>query len=403
MRDVVGWIKQRIKGALATLFFRYAPRFRAVNLHPFGVNLIGYAHAEMGLGEALRNTAQALKFVGIPFLVRRLNISLLNRQENQSLQRFVAPHCSYGINCIGINPDLLYRLPLWLSYEEWGKRYNVAYWFWELPNFPEPWRYACHLVDEVWVNTEFVANAVRQVHGCVHKIPFAIEFDTPNARFNRQYFGLPDTGFIFLFSYDFNSSSARKNPKAVIEAFSCAFPDRNTRIRLVVKTINGEQNPEALKCLKASLDDDPRIFFVEGYLTTEEMRGLLNTADAYVSLHRSEGLGLGMAESMYLGKPVIGTAYSGNMEFMNIENACLVKFRLIPVAAGDYPYHSGQVWAEPDITEAAAWMLRLADEPELCVEIGHHAAAYMRKFHSREVMGQAIRTRITEISNSFAR
>lgn len=397
-------VKAWLKWFASDLFYRWVPRRlpSSSTVCP-GVNLIGFAHAEMGLGEALRNTAWALDYAHIPFIVRKLNISLLNRQENRSLQHLVGSKCRYEINCIGINPDLLYRLPFWISYTEWGGRYNVGYWFWELPNFPQAWRYACHLVDEVWVNTDFVANAVRQAHKKVHKIPFAIDFDTPDAVFNRQYFQLPEKGFIFLFSYDFNSSFARKNPQAVIEAFRMAFPDTSAEVCLVVKSINGEQNQKALADLKALLCNDARINFVDEYLSTEEMRGLLNTADVYVSLHRSEGLGLGMAESMYLGKPVIGTAYSGNMEFMNSENSCLVPFKLIPVKAGEYPFHKGQQWADPDISAAAAWMIRLESEPDLIQAIGQRASAYMRQHHARDVMGRAIQARVAEIDSGFGK
>ncbi len=392
-------LKAWLKWSLSDLFFRWVPRRPLANsaFRP-GVNLIGYAHAEMGLGEALRNTALALDDVQIPFLVRKLDVPLLNRQQNQSLDSYVVDYCSYAINLIGINPDLLYRMPLWLEYGEWAQRYNIGYWFWELANFPKQWRYASHIVDEVWVNTDFVAKAVSQSVSKVFKIPFAVAFELPEARFNRQYFKLQKNGFIFLFSYDFNSSAARKNPQAVLEAFRQAFPDQTTPVCLVVKSMNGEQNPEALAELKASLIDDPRITFVDHYLTTDEMRGLLNTADAYVSLHRAEGLGLGMAESMYLGKPVIATAYSGNMEFMNAENACLVPYDLIPVAPGEYPYHGGQRWADPDTRAAAGWMERLLREPGLCAEIGSRAAAYMRLHHARDIMGRAIQDRIEAIN-----
>ena len=396
-------LKAWLKWTLSDWFYKCAPR-----RHPKkadgsgGVNLIGYAHAEMGLGEALRNTALALEDAQIPFLVRKLDVQLLNRQENRSLDAYVRDYCAYRINMIGVNPDLLYRIPGWLGYDEWAKRYNIGYWFWELANFPEEWRYAEHLVEEVWVNTDFVAKAVAPRFPKVVKIPFAVGFEDPSPHYNRRYFGLPESGFLFLFSYDFNSSSARKNPRAVIDAFKLAFPDRSTPVSLVVKSINGEQNPEALGWLKASLCDDPRIAFVDDYLSTDDMRGLLNTADAYMSLHRSEGLGLGMAESMYLGKPVIATAYSGNMEFMNAENACLVPYELIPVAAGEYPYHRGQWWAKPDISAAAAWMVRLVHDPDLRRDISNRAAADMRQYHSREVMGQAIRARIAEIDNYLA-
>lgn len=390
--------KEWLKWSLFSIIYRLALRERSPqNQHGDGVNLIGYAHAEMGLGEALRNTALALEYAHIPFLVRKLDVPLLNRQENLSMQQFMADHCKYGINCIGINPDLLYRLPKWLPYNEWGRRYNVGYWFWELANFPKAWRYACHLVDEVWVNTEFVANAVRQVHGRVYKIPFAIEFDAPDSRFNRQYFKLPASGFLFLFSYDFNSSAVRKNPDAVIEAFCRAFPETSSDVCLVVKSINGEQNSSALSRLKSSFSKDSRIIWVDGYLSTDEMRGLLNIADAYVSLHRSEGLGLGMAESMYLGKPVIATDYSGNTEFMCEDNSCLVPCTMVPVRAFEYPHHENQVWASPDIAAAAAWMQRLVDEPGLADSIGDLAKKYMRDHHSRAAMSQAIRDRVAEI------
>lgn len=387
--------KSWFKWVLVDWLYRWVPRqpAKSITLQP-GVNLIGYAHAEMGLGEALRNTALALQCAQTPFLVRKLQVPLLNRQDNQSMRPFVADYCRYGINCIGINPDLLYYLPRWISSEEWRCRYNVGYWFWELENFPKEWRYAKHLVDEVWVNTEFVANSVRQVHRRVFKIPFAVAFDMPAGSLNRAHFGLPESSFVFLLSYDFNSSAVRKNPNAVIEAFRAAFPDRSADVRLVVKSINGEMNPEALNRVKTSLCDDPRIVWVDAYLSTEEMRGLLNTADAYVSLHRAEGLGLGMAESMYLGKPVIATAYSGNTEFMNSENACMVPYTLVPVKPGEYPYHFCQVWADPDIEVAAEWMQSLSRNSELCARIGKSAAAYMRSHHSMDRMAQTLSDRL---------
>jgi glycosyltransferase involved in cell wall biosynthesis len=398
MKVCLSSLKTWLKWSLSDLFYRWVPRYGADESARYpGVNLVGYAHAEMGLGEALRNTAKALDDVGIPFLVRKLVVPLLNRQENHSLDPHVANYCTYAVNVIGVNPDLMYRMPLWVGYSEWARRYNVGYWFWELANFPKAWRYARYMVDEVWVNTDFVAKSVRQVHNRVYKIPFAVDFETPDAQFNRDYFMLPKTGFVFLFSYDFNSSAARKNPQAVLDAFKRAFPDKSLAVCLVVKSMNGEQNPAALEALKADLYDDPRIVFVDDYLSTIEMRGLLNCADAYVSLHRAEGLGLGMAESMYLGKPVIGTAYSGNMEFMNAENACLVPYTLIPVAAGAYPYHTDQLWAEPDIEAATSWMLRLVLDSDFRAAIGQKAAAYMRRHHSLDIMGRAIQERVTEI------
>lgn len=391
-------LKELVRDALASIFFSIAPRFK-IGLHsmPFGVNLVGYAHAEMGLGEVLRTSAAALKWARIPYAVRRLNIPLLNRQENFSLSADLAETCDYPVNCIGINPDLLLWLPKWLNYNEWGCRYNIGYWFWELANFPRQWRYACKMVDEVWANTDFIVNAVKQSHPNVWKIPFAVEFGQPDTRFDRSYFNLPNVGFLFLFSYDFNSSSVRKNPEAVVRAFKKAFPDTNEPVYLVVKSINGFRQPERMAEVKASLMDDPRIIWIDHYLSTEEMRGLLNTADCYVSLHRAEGLGLGLAESMYLGKPVIATAYSGNLEFMNEMNSLLVPYQLVGVKPDEYHFGVGQQWADPDVGYAADCMRNVFDEPKLRAEIGANAQAHMKQYHSLQVVSQAVAARLATI------
>lgn len=395
-------LKAWLKWSLSDLFFRWVPK-RPVDqsaIRP-GVNLVGYAHAEMGLGEALRNTALALEDVQMPFLVRKLDVPLLNRQQNRALDSYVVDYCTYAVNLIGINPDLMYRMPLWLGYGEWACRYNIGYWFWELANFPAQWRYACHMVDEVWVNTDFVANAVRQAHPRVYKIPFAVSFDEPAALYDRRYFGLPEAGTHFLFSYDLNSSTARKNPGDVIRAFHQAFPMGDEPVVLVVKLINGEQSPAALSALKTSLKKDARICLIDRYLTTDEMRGLLKTADCYVSLHRAEGLGLGMAESMFLGKPVIATAYSGNMEFMNADNALLVPYSLVPVAEGEYPFATGQQWAAPDVSAAATFMRRVVAEPNEMLRIGDAACLYMHTHHSIDVMSQAIAKRLEALDQQL--
>ena len=134
-------------------------------------------------------------------------------------------------------------------------------------------------------------------------------------------------------------------------------------VGLVIKSTNGRHEPERMRALKDLINGDERIIIKDGYLTRDQMYGLENVVDAFVSLHRSEGLGLGLAESMYLGKPVIGTAYSGNLEFMNHENSCLVDYELIAVRKGDYLYDDERFrWADPDIDHAAHYMSRLVDD-----------------------------------------
>jgi glycosyltransferase involved in cell wall biosynthesis len=100
---------------------------------------------------------------------------------------------------------------------------------------------------------------------------------------------------------------------------------------------------------------------------------------------------------MYLGKPVIATAYSGNLEFMNADNSALVSYQLIPVEANEYLFTDQQSWAEPSIAEASEYMHRMASDPDYCARLGKNAAVYMREFHSFARMGHAMQARLNAI------
>jgi glycosyltransferase involved in cell wall biosynthesis len=352
--------------------------------------LIGYSRADLGLGQSIRYVAKALKQVNFPFLVRSFNVKLKANQTNSSLEELEAHFCKYPINLIAINPDMIYQIPMKIQYSEWARRYNIAHWFWELEKFPQAWHYCLPMIDEIWVNTEFNAAIMRQVHSTVIKIPFAVEFPTPDNRLNRKFFGLPDEQFLFINTFDFNSSVQRKNPLATIEAFQKAFQNVSTPVGLIVKSNNGHQHPHALKNLRDKANNDPRIIFIDEYLPTENMLGLLNCADCYISLHRSEGLGLGLAESMYLGKPVIATAYSGNMEFMNEHNSFLIPYKLITVNENDYPHNKNQFWADPDHHQAVKAMQIIFQKPEFRLRIAEQSYRDMRRYYSFSVMGKAI-------------
>ena len=391
--------KSNLKQFLLRLFFRGIPRQRpSLKNKQMGLNLIGYYQGDLGLGEALRYIAKAIERASIPFLVRRFQAPLQSSQNNHSLHSFLAPYCEYPINCIAINPDLLYLIPKWVSFSEWARRYNIGYWFWELENFPDKWLYAIPLIDEVWVNSEFMASTMRKVHPQVVKIPFAVEFQTPSNKFTKEYFDLPKDSFVFLTSFDFQSSVARKNPQAAIDAFLEAFPLPNNNSYIVIKSINGHLHPQAFQQLELQTSNHPHILLMDRQLSSEEMRGLLLCVDCYVSLHRSEGLGLGMAEAMYLGKPVIATAYSGNLEFMNQENACLVSYSKIEVSDGEYLDQKNQVWADPNIHEASQYMQKIFNDLEFRTQLGNAAQKWMREHHSFSVMGNAIADRLRKIS-----
>ena len=152
---------------------------------------------------------------------------------------------------------------------------------------------------------------------------------TPTRPYRRSEFGLADDAYTFLFTFNFNSYVARKNPLGTIAAFRAAFPDMTQPVALVLKPTNADKTGERMREVQAAIGGDPRIQVIDRAMSRDEIFGLESVIDSYVSLHRSEGFGLGLAESMFLGKPVIGTAYSGNLEFMDETNSLLVDYRLI--------------------------------------------------------------------------
>jgi glycosyltransferase involved in cell wall biosynthesis len=193
-------------------------------------------------------------------------------------------------------------------------------------------------------------------------MPIALDFECPPG-FNRRQFNLPEERFIFLFSFDPFSFSGRKNPAAVISAFTKAFAGRSDQkhVSLVVKCTNATLAPNELAKLHENIDDRLDIHFFTRELDRREMLGLVSVVDCVVSLHRSEGLGLLIAEAMALGVPVIATDYSATTEMISPATGYPVDYRLIELGPTDYPHARGQVWADPDLAHAA-WQMRLVVE-----------------------------------------
>jgi glycosyltransferase involved in cell wall biosynthesis len=368
-----------------------------------GVNLVGPARDEFGLAENMRAFARASLEGDIPCVVRDLNLALGTRQGDDSLSDYFAEDARHDCSIFFVNPDwqfyeqsldaVVFRRPT-LDF----RHVKIGYWFWELEKLPVPWSDAIRKVDEIWVATEFVAEAIRrETTKPVIKIPTPIGFELKQS-YNRSYFDLPDGIFLFLFSFDFNSFAERKNPYGLIRAFRRAFPLERKDVGLVVKSINGAKKAGAIEALLDSANNDPRIMLRDGFLSRDEVYGLQSVADAYVSLHRAEGLGLGLAECMYQGKPVIGTGYSGNLEFMNEANSALVRYSLTPIKKGEYLYDDpGFFWAEPDEDHAAHLMRKMVDAPDYRRALAEHGQRDIRSRFNNKTTAALMRTRLAEI------
>jgi glycosyltransferase involved in cell wall biosynthesis len=364
-----------------------------------GVNLLGYARGEFGVAENVRAYARALEPVQYPFSILNFDVGVASRQQDHSLDAHFSDTLPYSRSVFFINADQLPIARSVLGAEAFAGHYNIGFWVWELETFPHEWHGSFDLVDEVWVPTEFVrAGMAAATRKPVLRMPQPIEV-TPPTGMGRDHFGLPAEGFVFLYSYDFNSFASRKNPEAAIAAFRQAFAGRASGdARLLIKSVNGTRFPDRLAALAASVADDPRIEVRDGFLTRAEMSGLQNSIDCFVSPHRSEGFGLGMAECMYLGKPVIATGYSGNLDFMDRDNSLLVDYRMVPLHEGDYPFWQGQQWADPDVGHMARLMRNMFDDRELAQRIGANAAASIRRTHSRAACAAAVTQRLERIT-----
>jgi glycosyltransferase involved in cell wall biosynthesis/2-polyprenyl-3-methyl-5-hydroxy-6-metoxy-1,4-benzoquinol methylase len=334
-----------------------------------GVNLVGYLNAELGIGEVARKLMKGLDRAGIEFSTITYDRTL-SRQEHQVDERR-PQQAPFDMNVICVNAD---QLPIFredVGLDFFKQRYSVGVWFWEVSSFPFVFHDAFKLVDEVWAATSFVRDTLAQVTSKpVRIVPLPLEVPTAEP-VPRERFELPD-GFMFLFSFDFLSIFERKNPLGLLDAFSRAFADGEGPI-LVLKSINGEHDFESLERLRLAAAERSDVFVLDGYLAPELKDALMASCDCYVSLHRSEGFGLTMAEAMAYGKPVVATNYSGNVDFMHAGNSYLIPYELVPIPKGCDPYPARAEWADPDLNAAAAAMRRVFEDPEVARELGERA------------------------------
>lgn len=342
------------------------------------VNILGYIRGQFGLAESARHYARALIDAGVRVRLYDIDLDLPHGWEDRSLEAWIGEDIPHGISIIFVNPDYLQQALDKIGRERLKGHYIIACWFWELERVPDAWLPAIGQVDEIMVASEFVEQAFRQATDKpVLRISQPLG-ELLDSGLQRADFGLEEEKFIFLVSFDFNSWIARKNPYSALQAFRIAFPVERDDVRLLIKSSNGFRHPDKFRELLNAAAIDPRIMVRDEVIDGAHVNALQRCVDAYVSLHRSEGFGLGLAECMRLGKPVIATAWSGNMDFMNEQDSCLVNYQLRPVRKNEYPFWHEQSWAEPDVEHASIYMRRLVDDPAYAARIGACAAMQVR-------------------------
>ncbi|MGC4128122.1 MAG: glycosyltransferase [Bergeyella sp.] len=364
---------------------------------PVGINVSGYINKIFGLGVAVRSNISAMKKVGLPYVINDFNLQFSDTVKEISLEddKFTFEN-PYSINLVQINIDRLEEVFTDIDRNYFKDKYNIAFWAWELENFPEKAIPFFDFFQEIWVPSNFCAEAISKISPIpVIKIMHSIEIEKTD--FGRKDFGLPEGKFIFLTMFDYYSYIERKNPIATIDAYEQSFGQNNADVLLVIKTSISNDFPKDKEKLLKRIGGNKSIILIEEILEKDQLYGLMNCCDSFVSLHRSEGFGLTMAEAMFLGKPVIATAYSANTEFMNINNSFLVKYSMVKTGDKYYCSTEKDFWANPDTDHAASLMKFVFDNPKEKKEIAQKGQEFVKTYLSPEAIGNKIKDRVTYI------
>ncbi|MBI2212963.1 MAG: glycosyltransferase [Acidobacteria bacterium] len=328
-----------------------------------GLTVVGYLSRNTGVGESARLCAAACEAAGLT--TQSIDVDASDAAELGTVHAATIFHVNADQA-----PVIRGALPRIFA----ADTYRIGCWHWELSELPDEWIESAVGLDEIWAPSSFVQSTlsrkltipvVHMPHGVAVK---EIEQCSP------QEFGVPQRQFTMLCMFDLASVPERKNPGAAIEAFRRAFPTR-TAAALLVKVNQSESHPDELRALQETLRDIPGVYLTDSVLPRARVNGLIAACDGVISLHRSEGFGLILAEAMCLGKPVVATGWSGNMDFMNVSNSCVVGYELVTLDRDHGPYRAGQTWAEPDIDHAASLLRRLAEDAAFRARIGASAAA----------------------------
>lgn len=373
---------------------------------PVGVNVVGDFSAVHGLAEAARRVVEALVIAGVDVSVVDA-VSGAPRDDGRrgAVIDGLPQGRRHPLDLVLLNINEIELLPV-----EETARYQIGLWYWELLELEPGLLKSYRRVDEVWAASDFVAGTFRAVGDSPVSVLSAVVPPVDPLPPDPALLPLPQ-GLRVLFTFDAHSSVARKNPFGCVEAFARAFSpaERGVSAHLIVKAMSSDRYPGLSEQLAEAVSSVGGTL-IATELPRSQMDALLGACDIYLSLHRSEGFGLGMAEAMSLGKAVVATAFGGNTSFMTADTAGLVGYRMRQIEVRDHElqpayvdvYRPGRWWAEPDVDQAAAWLRLLADRPDLRREMGERAARRIAATAAPLPVGLAMRRRLEEISASIS-
>ncbi|MCB0880586.1 MAG: glycosyltransferase [Thermoleophilia bacterium] len=361
-----------------------------------GVRVSGYLRSQSGIGEVARRIARSLEHAGIEVAVDAHERIPALHDGTDFLER--GDSNAFDVNVICVNADGFPDFIGDVGAPYFDDRYNIGVWFWETTSAPPHVDEAVRYVDELWVASEYVRGILVPHVGDtpIYVMPIAIAEPVASS-YPRAHFELPDDAFVYGFMCDLNSTLERKNVLGLVDAYRRAYPQPNGSTVLAIKTLHAQNHPESHDRLILATDDRQDILLIDRQYSIDERDTFLHHLDCYVSLHRSEGFGLTIAEAALAQVPVVATGYSANIEFADRDVCYLVDYSMVPVAHGVGPYPAGGAWAEPDLDHAARLMRRVREHPAEAQGMARVAAALIRDRCSLLAASQFMRARLNEI------
>lgn len=373
-----------------------APIDWTLRLPDMPITLVGHPYAPIGMGELMRSHIAAFRAIGLH--VEVFDIFKYSTRHDSDHKAAIAlaetSNLGKGLRIFFVNGDeidnVLARLEALDQNFDGG--INVILPAWELPRYPEEWVSGLARFDEIWALSRFVSDSLLQAG--LHAPVIGTSLEVPIRAFlPRRHFGIRESAFALLNSFDLSSYAARKNPEAVLSLLrklraKHPFGD----FQLILKVKNAAWSAE--DWLKEFAHEHKDVLFLSDPLTTFEMHSLINACDCSVSLHRAEGFGRSTGEAMFLGRLACATGWSGNLDYMNDENSLLVRYDTIAVPDGAYVHAENQFWAEPDPDHAFSLIEKAYLNPDYASCIAKAGQQHVRLTHSHRAIGQRILERM---------
>jgi glycosyltransferase involved in cell wall biosynthesis len=363
--------------SLAAFKSRHWPKAKASDvIKPGPLMVSGFFSESSGIAQGAKDIVAAFDAINQPVISHDVRTSFAGFIKGRA--QFPTAETG-GVWLLPINPAETVIAFMAHDVETWRHRYRIGYWAWETTLAPQTWVWVAQYLHEIWVPSLFVRDALIAAFIRAGKPELSDRLrimlhpmrDFSSVTPDRQAFGLSPDLCEVLCLFDMNSAHSRKNPWAVIEAWTLAFPQSSPQARLRLKVQNLDNDPATRRRFEQLLATRDDITLFDKRLSDEHMRRFMASFNVLISLHRSEGFGLTLAEAMAMNVGVIATGWSGNMAFMTEANSYLIPCHLTAIEdpAGMYGGLMGrrdnkQQWAEPDVEAAAKALKEAVTVPE---------------------------------------